>query len=361
MTTCQKNGLISSYSTERTHYDDDDLPSAAVPTNKFRDPLPLPPMTPTPTPSPTPASSAQPPPISESLPQHQPGEPPSLTSDPVLPSVDAPVSRGVRRSRRVAGLAPTHTGLHLNDAYLSFLDEFHAISHHDLFLVQSDLVSHRNSLTRQYDILHLLVQDDHDVSIQHSTHPLAFSARANAEDTPTLEEAMQSPDREGFIAAMHLELDQLESMNAWVLVPREKAVATGRKILASTWAFKRKRYPDGSVKKLKARLVARGDQQIEGVDYFDSFSPVVQWSTIRLLLVLSIMLKLETVQVDYTLAFVQAPAETNTFVEMPRMFELEGYVFELKRNLYGLCEAPRNFFSTFEERIKRSRSSQFQA
>lgn len=47
---------------------------------------------------------------------------------------------------------------------------------------------------------------------------------------------------------------------------------------------------------------------------------------------------------DYTLAFVQAPAENNTFVEMPRMFEVPGYVFELQKNLYGLCEAPRNFF-----------------
>ena len=156
-----------------------------------------------------------------------------------------------------------------------FLEDFNEISHHDLFLVQTDLDSVTTSLTRQYDLLHLIVTDDYDCDIQHSIHPLAFSARANAEDTPTLEEAMNFPDREGFIAAMHLELEQLESMNAWIIVPREKAVKTGRKILASTWAFKRKRFPDGSVKKLKARLVARGDQQIEGVDYYDSFSPVV--------------------------------------------------------------------------------------
>jgi hypothetical protein len=62
-------------------------------------------------------------------------------------------------------------------------------------------------------------------------------------------------------------------------------------------------------------------------------------------LIISIMLNLKTILVDYTLAFVQAPAENNTFVEMPRMFEVPGYVFQLKRNLYGLCEAPRNFFS----------------
>jgi hypothetical protein len=155
---------------------------------------------------------------------------------------------------------------------------------------------------------------------------------------------MSSPDREGFIEAMKKELDALDGMEAWEVVPREKAIKTGRKIITSTWAFKHKQYPDGTVKKLKARLTARGDQQVEGVDYFDSFNPVVQWSTILLLLVLSMMLNLKSVQVDYTLAFVQAPTENNVFVEMPRMFDVPGYMFELKRNLYGLCEAPRNFF-----------------
>ena len=134
-------------------------------------------------------------------------------------------------------------------------------------------------------------------------------------------------------------------MNAWDVVPRGMAMKTGRKVLDCLWVFKRKRYPDGSVKKLKARLVVKGDQQIEGVDYHDSFSPVVQWSTIRLLLILSVMLQLHTVQVDYTLAFVQAPAENNTFVEMSKMFEVPGMILQLRKNLYGLCEAPRNFFA----------------
>ena len=78
-----------------------------------------------------------------------------------------------------------------HDKYIMFLKDFHEISHHDLFLVQSDLDTVSNSLTKQYDLLHLLVTDDYDNEIQHSTHPLAFSARANAEDNPTLEEAMK--------------------------------------------------------------------------------------------------------------------------------------------------------------------------
>jgi hypothetical protein len=80
------------------------------------------------------------------------------------------------------------------------------------------------------------------------------------------------------------------------------------------------------VKKLKARFVVRGYEQIEGVDYFDTFSPVVQWSTIRLMFVLSIMLGLKTCQVDYTLAFVQAKASPGTYIEMPKLFDIPGKV-----------------------------------
>ena len=299
------------------HFDESDLT------------LPQPPSLPThnepaisPTDVPLQESGGDKPTQSEALPAtSSPEVPPTVTTPPeasipaneISPPRRSPrlaSTQTPRRSSRLAAIPrKSYAELCMSQDYLMFLEDFHTISHHDLFLVQSDLNTTTNSLTNQYSILHLMVRDDYDDDIQHGTHPLAFSARANAEDNPTLEEAMSSPDREGFITAMHLELEQLESMNAWVVVPREKAVATGRKILGSTWVFKRKRYPDGSVKKLKARLVARGDQQIEGVDYFDSFSPVVQWSTIRLLLILSIMLGLETVQVDYTLAFVQAPAE----------------------------------------------------
>jgi hypothetical protein len=129
-----------------------------------------------------------------------------------------------------------------------------------------------------------------------------------------------------------------------VAVPREKALNEGKPVIDSVWAFKRKRYPDGSVKKLKARFCVRGDLQKKHIDYFYTYSPVVQWSTVRLLLILSIILQFETKQVDFTLAFVQAKADPGIYIEMPRMFEMDGYVLELKRNLYGQCDAPLKFY-----------------
>ena len=223
---------------------------------------------------------------------------------------------------------------------------------YDALLLQSDLKSGYDSMTRQFDIFNLYKEDDFDAELLEGIHPFAFAARANAEDTPNYTEAMASPDAEGFREAMQLEIDQLQSMQAWIVVPRQKAIDMNKKVIDSVWAFKRKRYPDGLVKKLKARLCIRGDQQKEGVDYFDTYSPVVSWSTVRLLLILSVMMELKTKQVDYTLAFVHAPMKHTVFIEMPKGYELEGHVLELKRNLYGAKDAPMNFFYHLQDQLK---------
>ena len=67
---------------------------------------------------------------------------------------------------------------------------------------------------------------------------------------------------------------------------------------------------------------------------------------------MSIILDLETKQVDYTLAFVHAEAEPGTYIEMPRMFEKKGYILELKRNLYGQRDAPLKFFNYLKDGLE---------
>jgi len=176
-------------------------------------------------------------------------------------------------------------------------------------------------------------------------HPLALAAKANADDTPNYHQAMNSPDSDGFLQAMHDELTALEGLDPWEEVPRSEAA--GKAILDSLWTFKRKRYPDGSVRKLKARWCVRGDQQIEGIDFFDTYAPVVAWTTVHLLLTLSVSLGLATKQVDYTLAFCQADLahDEEIYVEMPKMFQRPGYVYKLKKAVYGLRQAPVTFFN----------------
>jgi hypothetical protein len=138
-------------------------------------------------------------------------------------------------------------------------------------------------------------------------------------------------------------------------------------VLLSTWAFKAKRYPSGLLRKLKGRFCVRGDRQIENVDYYETFAPVVSWNTVRLLLMLQAQLGLASKQVDYTAAFVHAdidlppnydslsPDEKNrvgVYVEMPRGFAQPGRVLKLKKNLYGLKQAPRNFFQHLKSNLE---------
>ena len=151
---------------------------------------------------------------------------------------------------------------------------------------------------------------------------------------------MKSPDAEGFMDAMTEEVMTLESMGAWEIVDRP----VGKNVLPGTWALRRKRYPDGRIKKLKARFCARGDKQIEGVDFFETYAPVVSWNTVRTLLALEVHLGLASCQVDYTSAFVHADLSDEVYVEMPQGFWQDGKVLRLKKSLYGLRQSPLNLF-----------------
>jgi Reverse transcriptase (RNA-dependent DNA polymerase) len=91
----------------------------------------------------------------------------------------------------------------------------------------------------------------------------------------------------------------------------------GSILLPSTWAFKIKRFPDGSLSKYKSRFCAGGHRQIEEVDFFETFAPVVNRTTVRLLLILSQVLNLSTKQVDYTAALINAPINDIVYVETP--------------------------------------------
>ena len=134
-------------------------------------------------------------------------------------------------------------------------------------------------------------------------HPFALATKADAADNPNWEQAMDRPDSTGYWEACKKELHTLmDKKNAWDVVERQPWM----NILPSTWAFQCKRYPDRSVRKLKARFCGHGDKQVEGIDYFDTFAPVINWIILRLMLILTLIQNLSTYQVDYTAAFVHS-------------------------------------------------------
>ena len=198
-------------------------------------------------------------------------------------------------------------------------------------------------------------------------HPLALAAKVADADNPRWYEATNGENSEGFWDAMWVEVVTLLKMKAWEQVKRVE----GMNVVRTTWAYKIKRFPSGLLRKLKARFCVRGDTQKEGIDYFESFAPVVSWSTVRLLLILMVVNNLCSAQVDYLAAFCQAPIDTNVFIDLPKGWERlnkmglpvkfkPGHVLKLKRSLYGLVQSPKNFFKHLKGNLEKSGFKQSQ-
>lgn len=273
-------------------------------------------------------------------------------SDPAPPLDDSPLVHDdtatppspLRRSSRARKPNPWFYGSdweNYNDSASHFC--------HEAFLtcLDSDPFEHHGYDYQQHVSIMALFTTEEDVL--EDAHPLAFAAKANDGDALGYRAAMNAPDCEQFREAMDVEMTQLLDRDPWDVVDR--SMADGHIILDTTWVFKRKRYPDGRVKKHKARLCIRGDQQVEGSDYFQSYAPVVSWTTVRLLLVLAASLGLVTKQVDYTLAFCQAPLKQDeiVFIECPKGYEEEGKVLKLKKSVYGIHQGPYNFFTHLQD------------
>ncbi len=209
---------------------------------------------------------------------------------------------------------------------------------------------------REYAYVYALLLDP-EYGVMDSIYPHAMSqvpalmkASKSDPDTPTWREAMNGPHREEFIVAMGNEIEELERHDTWTIT-KWSDVPEGANVLPSTWVFRIKRYPDGRFRKTKASFCVRGDRQVEGVDYTDKYAPVVSWSTVRLMLCLSLSLGWKTKQVDFSNAFVQAKLNEEVYITMPAGFEgpngelSNEAVMKLNRSLYGLVQAPMYWYN----------------
>jgi len=134
--------------------------------------------------------------------------------------------------------------------------------------------------------------NDDDVHVDSSEITYA-AAQQGAETTTcepkTLSEAKDSMEWLEWDKAIQAELTQLIKMGTWEMTP----LPTERKAIGNRWVFAKKYNKDGSLAKYKARLVAKGYSQVPGMDYTDTFSPVVRLETIRVLFALNGTLKEE--------------------------------------------------------------------
>jgi hypothetical protein len=161
---------------------------------------------------------------------------------------------------------------------------------------------------------------------------------------------MRQDDRADFIKAMIKEVEDHEGRDHWELVLCS-TIPKGIKTIHAIWSFKRKRFPDGTLNKHKARLCAHGGMQQWGENYWETYSPVVNMLTVRLILIIAHVHKLDSKSIDFVLAFPQADLDVDIWMELPRGMVPDHdetnkhlYVLKLKKNLYGLKQASFNWF-----------------
>ena len=148
---------------------------------------------------------------------------------------------------------------------------------------------------------------------------------------------------EFWILAMQEELNQFERSDVWELVPRPST----QSMIGTKWVFRNKRDEHGVIVRNKARLVAQGYNQEEGIDYEETFAPVARLESIRMLLAFASHKEFILYQMDVKSAFLNGYIVEEVYVEQPPGFQdhkYPDYVFKLKKALYGLKQAPRAWY-----------------
>ncbi|KAH9762947.1 hypothetical protein KPL70_001004 [Citrus sinensis] len=181
------------------------------------------------------------------------------------------------------------------------------------------------------------------------SYALAVAEEVIGEEPVSYNQAMGSKVREKWLDAMNEEIISLKKNRTWILVKKPQ----NKRLVSCKWTYKIK---EGTVDveppRYKARLVAKGFTQKHGVDFNEVFSPVVKYSSIRILLAIAAYNDLELDQMDVKTAFLHGNLEEEILMDQPEGFIEEGtedMVCLLKRSLYGLKQSPRQWYLRFDE------------
>uniref|UniRef100_A0A2N9GTP1 Reverse transcriptase Ty1/copia-type domain-containing protein n=1 Tax=Fagus sylvatica TaxID=28930 RepID=A0A2N9GTP1_FAGSY len=237
----------------------------------------------------------------------------SIPSDPPLPA---------RKSTR-----PKHAP--------SYLQDYHCN-------LASSLPSHTSSIS--YPIESTLSYSH--LSSPHKAYTLAISTPI---EPKFYHEAISSPH---WCEAMTKELAALEANHTWVLT----SLPLGKHPIGCKWVYKIKFKSDGSIERYKARLVAKGYNQLEGIDYAETFSPVAKLVTVRCFIALAAAQGWSVTQLDVNNAFLHGDLDEEVYMALPPRFKSKGgtstnLVCRLTKSLYGLKQASRQWFSKFSSTL----------
>jgi hypothetical protein len=151
-----------------------------------------------------------------------------------------------------------------------------------------------------------------------------------------------------WVNAMHEELNNFTINQVWELVKRPK----DHNVIGTKWVFQNKQDQDGIVVRNKARLVAQGYTQVEGLDFEETYAPVARLKAIRILLAYACAHNIKLYQMDMRSAFLNGYINEEVYVEQPPGFKDEkkpNHVYKLKKALYGLKQAPRAWYERLRD------------
>jgi transposase InsO family protein len=154
----------------------------------------------------------------------------------------------------------------------------------------------------------------------------------------TYEDALNSIHAQRWQEAMDDEISSIVSKGTYEVVPRP----TDRKVIPVRWVYAVKHDAYGNLERFKGRVVAKGYRQIEGIDYNETYAPVCDQTTRRVLFAIAAEQNLHMHQLDVKTAFLNGELTELTYCEPPPGFaEGKGKVWKLNKALYGLKQAPR--------------------
>ncbi|KAH9801446.1 hypothetical protein KPL71_001040 [Citrus sinensis] len=208
------------------------------------------------------------------------------------------------------------------------------------------------SVLPTYDELHDAFKDLHDELMKIGDPSRGVTTRSSLRNT--CEHAAfisqiepksfaDAENDESWIIAMQEELNQFERNNVWELVPNLEH----QSIIGTKWVFRNKMDESGVIVRNKARLVARGYNQEEGIDFDETFAPVARLESIRMLLAYACHKDFILYQMDVKSAFLNGYIMEEVYVKQPPGFENEKFsdhVYKLSKALYGLKQAPRAWY-----------------
>ena len=169
-------------------------------------------------------------------------------------------------------------------------------------------------------------------------------------NTPaTFKEAMSCPEASQWKQAMDNEFESLQSNDTFI----ETELPSNKSLVGGKWVYNLKGNPDSPT--FKARFVAKGFSQVEGIDYHETFSPTARMETVRTLIQVAAHRDLDLQQMDVKTAFLHAPIEEEIYVNVPKGYESStnpNKVWKLKKSLYGLKQSGRNWNATLHNHLK---------